>query len=125
MSGGDIAAIIAASAFALLVVVLVPSLIKLSKLVDDTRATVQDINDNLGPLLSELTDTVAVVNDQVTKIDKITSNVKNVTGNIDNMVDVFATALGSPLFKVAGISRGIFKFLNNQKRGRNSRSKND
>jgi len=125
MSGGDIAAIIAASAFALLVLALVPSLIKLSKLVDETRVTVQDLNDNLGPLLSELTDTVAVVNEQVTKIDKITSNVKNVTGNIDNLVDVFATALGSPLFKVAGIGRGIFKFLNNQKQSRNARSKND
>ncbi len=125
MSGGDIAAIIAASAFALLVIVLVPSLVKLSKLVDETRVTVQDLNDNLGPLLSELTETVTVVNEQVTKIDKITSNVKNVTGNIDNLVDVFATALGSPLFKVAGISRGIFKFLNSQKNTRNARSKND
>ena len=122
MSGGDIAAIIAASAFALLVVALVPSLIKLAKLVDDTRTTVQDVNENLGPLLSELTETVAVINEQVTKIDAITSNVKNVTGAIDNMVDVFATALGSPLFKVAGISRGIFKFLNKQKHSRNSKN---
>lgn len=125
MSGGDIAAIIAASAFALLVVALVPSLVKLAKLVDETRVTVQDLNQNLGPLLSELTDTMAVVNDQVTKIDKITSNVKNVTGNIDNLVDVFATALGSPLFKVAGIGRGIFKLLNKQKQSRSQRSKND
>ena len=125
MSGGDIAAIIAASAFALLVIALVPSLIKLSRLVDEARVTVQDLNENLGPLLTELTDTMTVVNEQVSKIDKITSNVKNVTGNIDNLVDVFATALGSPLFKVAGISRGIFKLLNNQKRKRPSRSKDD
>jgi uncharacterized protein YoxC len=125
MSGGDIAAIIAASAFALLVIVMVPSFMKLSKLVDETRVTVRDLNDNLGPLLSELTDTMAVVNDQVIKIDKITSNVKNVTGNIDNLVDIFASALGSPLFKVAGIGRGIFKFLNNQKQSRSKRSKND
>jgi len=122
MSGGDIAAIIAASAFALLVLVTVPSLIKLSKLVDDTRVTVQDLNENLGPLLTELTEAVTVVNEQVTKIDAITSDVKNVTGAIDNMVDVFATAVGSPLFKIAGISRGIFKFLNNQKQSRDSRS---
>jgi len=122
MSGGDIAAIIAASAFALLVLVTVPSLIKLSKLVDDTRVTVQDLNENLGPLLTELTEAVTVVNEQVTKIDAITSDVKNVTDAIDNMVDVFATAVGSPLFKIAGISRGIFKFLNNQKQSRDSRS---
>ena len=122
MSGGDIAAIIAASAFALLVIATVPSLIKLSKLVDDTRVTVQDINENLGPLLTELTEAVTVVNEQVTKIDAITSDVKNVTGAIDNMVDVFATAVGSPLFKIAGIGRGIFKFLNNQKQSRDSRS---
>ena len=119
MSGGEIAAIIAASAFALLVIALVPSLLKLAKLVDEARVTVQDLNQNLGPLLSELTETMTVVNEQVVKIDSITTNVKNVTGTIDNLIDVFSIAAGSPLFKVAGIGRGIFRFLSKQKRSKN------
>ena len=119
MSGGEIAAIIAASALALFVVALVPALIKMARLVDEARFTMQSINQQIDPLLSELTETLAVVNVQVERIDKITRNVSNVTENIDNMVDVFSVAVGSPLFKVAGIGRGIFKFLNKQKRSKN------
>ncbi|MEY4366638.1 MAG: hypothetical protein RLZ28_53 [Actinomycetota bacterium] len=121
MSGGEIAAIIAASAFALFVIALVPTLVKTARLVDEARFTMQSVNEQIDPLLTELTETLAVVNTQVDRIDKITRNVSNVTANIDNMVDVFSVAVGSPLFKVAGIGRGIFRFLNNQKKRRDQR----
>lgn len=116
MSGGEIAAIIAASALALFVIALVPALIKMARLVDEARFTVQSVNQQIDPLLSELTETLATVNVQVERIDKITRSVSNVTENIDNMVDVFSVAVGSPLFKLAGIGRGVFRFLNNQKK---------
>jgi uncharacterized protein YoxC len=55
MNGADLAAIICASAFVLLVVAIVFVLLKLAKFVDVASATIRETGDSLVPLLDELT----------------------------------------------------------------------
>jgi uncharacterized protein YoxC len=107
MSGGDIAAIIAASAFALLVIFIGVPLIKLGRLLDETRDSVHDLNESVAPLLTELTTTVTEANKQLARIDVITENVSDVTTNVKSLVAVFTASVGAPLAKIAGLTQGI------------------
>ena len=105
MSGGDIAAIIAAAGFVLLVLFIAVPLLKLGR----------DLNETVSPLLSELTDTVTATNKQLAKVDVITENVAEVTTNVSALVAVFSSTLGSPLVKLAGLAKGLNTFLGKKK----------
>jgi uncharacterized protein YoxC len=107
VSGGDIAGIIAASAFVLLVLFLAVPLIKLGRVLDEARISIRNIGDDVSPLLTELTETVQVTNKQLAKVDVITENVVEVTGNVSALVALIASTLGSPLVKIAGVANGL------------------
>lgn len=115
MSGGDIAGIIAASGFVLLVLFIGVPLVKLGRVLDETRDSLRNISEEVTPLLSELTDTVQATNKQLAKVDVITENVSEVTGNVSALVSLFASAVGSPLMKIAGIANGVRSILKTKK----------
>ena len=116
MSGGEIAALIAAGALALLVLFLAVPLVKLGKLLDETTATVKEINDNLPPLLAGLGETVDQTNKQLAKIDVITDNVADMSNNIQSLVAVFSASVGSPLMKLAGYLKSFSSLTGNKKK---------
>ena len=107
MSGGDVAAIIASAGFVLLVFFLAVPLLKLGRVLDETRNSIRDLNESVAPLLTELTETVTETNKQLAKVDVITENVAEVTTNISSLVAVFSATLGSPLVKLAGLTKGL------------------
>lgn len=107
MSGGDIAAIIAASAFALFVLFTAIPLIKLGRLIDETTATVREVTEEVTPLLTGLNETVTETNKQLARIDVITENVADVSGNISSLVATFTASVGSPLVKIAGYAKSL------------------
>lgn len=115
MSGGEIAALIAASALALFVIFLAVPLVKLGKLLDETTVTVKEINDSLPPLLSGLSETVDQTNKQLAKIDSITDNVAEMSNNLQSLVAVFSASVGSPIMKLAGYLKGFTSFLGKKK----------
>ncbi|MFM6980786.1 MAG: DUF948 domain-containing protein [Micrococcales bacterium] len=115
MSGGDIAAIIAASGFVLFVLFLAIPLVKLGAVLDETKDVVRTMNEEAAPLLSELTKTVQATNVQLAKVDSITENISSVTTNISSLVAVFSAAIGSPLAKIAGITSGLRSVLKGKK----------
>jgi uncharacterized protein YoxC len=55
MSGGDVAALIAAGGFVLLVLFVAVPLLKLGRVLDETRNSIRDLNETVSPLLSEPT----------------------------------------------------------------------
>ena len=107
MSGGDLAALIAAAAFVVLVIVLAFPLIKLGKTLDDAGAKIREVSDSLVPLLSELTETVKSTNRHLTKIYLITDSIQEVTTTVNSLLMAFTDAVGGPLLRVAEIVRGI------------------
>jgi uncharacterized protein YoxC len=111
MSGGEIAGIILASSFALLVLFLGLVLIKLAKLVDQAAQTITTFNAELEPLLSEARITLTEANRQLKRIDQITEDVESVTENINSLVAVFTASVGAPLTRLLGVTQGFIKFL--------------
>jgi uncharacterized protein YoxC len=107
VSGGDIAAIIAASAFALFVLFTAIPLIKLGRLLDETSASVRELSDTAAPLLTGLTETVTETNKQLARIDVITENAAEISQNVSSLVATFTSAVGSPLVKLAGYAKSL------------------
>ena len=107
VSVGDIAGVIAALAFAYLVVRLGGVLGKAGKVLDETRIGVRGISEQTVPLLSQVTDTVASTNEQIVRLDTITANVSSMSTNVNALTSLFAATLGSPVVKVAAFTYGV------------------
>ena len=107
ISVGQLAALIAAIGFALLMLALCYVVLKLAKTVDETSRLVAGINDKTMPLLGEVTASVTHVNQELVRVDAITANVQSMTGNVSALTSLFAATLGSPVIKVAAFSYGV------------------
>nr|MBA3801253.1 DUF948 domain-containing protein [Geodermatophilaceae bacterium] len=107
MSVGDVAGLIAAIAFALLVGVLTIPLIKLGRVLDETRNLVKGVAEASVPLLGEVTSTVSTTNAQLARVDAITSNVAAATTNVSALTALLAATLGGPVVKVAAFTYGV------------------
>jgi hypothetical protein len=107
MSVGDVAGLIAAIVFALLVGLLAYPIVKVGRLLEDLRHGVQGVSEQTIPLLSEVTTTVSTTNAQLVRVDAITTNVQQITTNASALTSLFAATLGSPLVKVAAFSYGV------------------
>jgi predicted PurR-regulated permease PerM len=118
VSGGQIAALIAAGAFVLLVLVLAIPLIKLGRTIDELTIAVRKAHENSDPLFKETNTTLTHVNTQLERVDGITSNAQAVTGNVSALTSVFTATLGGPLVKVAAFSYGVNKALKARRRAK-------
>ena len=107
VSIGDIAGVIAALAFAFLVVRLGSVIGKAGKVLDETRIGVRGVSEQTIPLLSQVTDTVASTNEQIVRLDTITANVSSMSTNVNALTSLFAATLGSPVVKVAAFTYGV------------------
>ena len=104
---GQLAALIAAIGFALLMLCLCYVVLKLARTVDETSKLVSGIGDKTVPLLGEVTTSVTHVNQELVRVDAITANAQSISGNISALTSLFAATLGSPIIKVAAFSYGV------------------
>ena len=144
MSGGAIAALIAAGAFAMLVIVLCIPIYRLRHTVDAATRAINDLNaqakpilgnvnesvDNVNTALTQVHTTLDGVNHQLMRVDTITGHAANVSANVANLATVVTSAAANPLVKVAAFSYGVRRATNLRRHadeerrcGRRSRSK--
>jgi uncharacterized protein YoxC len=123
MDAGEIAGLIAAGAFLMLVLVLAVPILKLGRTVDAATRAINDLNDRADPLLGNVNEMVENantalgqaqvcldgVNVQLVKVDSMTSHVQNITANVANLVTVVSAAAANPLIKVASFGYGLRK----------------
>jgi uncharacterized protein YoxC len=123
MSGGEIAGLIAAGAFLMLVLVLAVPILKLGRTVDAATRAIDDLNERTGPLLANVNDTVTNVNTalgqtqvtldgvnmQLARMDTIAGHAQSVSANIANLTTVVSAAAANPLIKVASFGYGVRK----------------
>lgn len=107
MSGTEIAALLAAGAFVVLVVFFVLTLVKLNRAIDATTTTVNQIARRVDPILTELETTVAATNAQLAKIDAVTDHVGAVTGSVSTVFSLLSSTVTNPLVKAASVAYGL------------------
>jgi len=111
VSPGEIAALIAAGAFVLLVVLLAIPLLKLGRTLDEATIAIRKAHTNTDPIFREANTSLTHVNTQLERVDGITANVHAVSGNASALSSVFTATLGGPLVKTAAFSYGISRAL--------------
>ncbi|ASO19912.1 putative acyltransferase (DUF342 family) [Actinoalloteichus hoggarensis] len=119
MSAGQIAALVAAGAFVLLVLLLAVPLLKLGRTLDEATIAIRKAHESSEPLFTEANTTLTHVNAQLERVDGITSNARTVSGNVSALSSLFTATLGGPLVKLAALSYGLSKALRGR-RGRRS-----
>lgn len=111
MSAGQIAALIAAGAFVLLVLLAAIPLIKLGRTLDEATIAIRKAHERSDPLFTGANTTLTHVNTQLERVDGITANARSVTGNVSALTSLFTATLGGPLVKTAALSYGIGKAI--------------
>ncbi|GAA3875340.1 DUF948 domain-containing protein [Saccharothrix violaceirubra] len=109
MSPGQIAALVAAGAFLLLVLLLAIPLIKLGRTLDEATIAIRKAHVNSDPIFSGANTTITHVNTQLERVDGITADARAVTGNVSALTSLFTATLGGPLVKAAALSWGLSK----------------
>ncbi|THJ67047.1 DUF948 domain-containing protein [Arthrobacter echini] len=107
MSGGDIAGLIAAGVFAVLVLLLAVPIWKLGRVFDELRKTIRTVTDETTPLIEEVTSTVSTTHQQLKTVDGITTNVSDASANISALSSLVAATIGAPLIKVSAFSYAV------------------
>lgn len=139
MDAGEIAGLIAAGAFLMLVLVLAVPIFKLGRTVDAATHALNDLNDKTGPLLTNLTATVDNVNTalsqvqisldgvnvQLAKVDTMTTHAQNVTASVANVATIVSAAAANPLIKVASFGYGLRKAAAARRRAEDEREVRD
>lgn len=107
MSGGDIAGLVAAFAFVLLVGALAVPLLKFGQVLDEARTSVREVTEHALPVIDEAATLMASSNTQVTKVDTITTSAAEVSQDVAALTALFSATVGRPLLKVAAFSAGV------------------
>lgn len=116
MSAGQVAALIAAGAFVLLVLLAAIPLIKLGRTLDEATVAIRKAHERSDPLFTGANTTLTHVNTQLERVDGITANARSVTGNVSALTSLFTATLGGPLVKTAALSYGIGKAIRSRRK---------
>lgn len=111
MSGGEVAGILVAVFWAILVSFLAVALARLAQVLKATTKLVADVTEQAVPLLADASTTVRSARTQLDRVDAIASDVQEVTANASALSSTVASTFGGPLVKVAAFGYGVRKAL--------------
>jgi uncharacterized protein YoxC len=109
VSAGQVAGVIAAAAFVLLVLLLAVPLIKLGRTLDEATTAIRKAHEGSDPLLTGANTTITRVNSTLERIDGISANARSISGNVSALSSLFTATMGGPLVRAAALSYGVSK----------------
>ncbi|MUN42252.1 DUF948 domain-containing protein [Actinomadura litoris] len=117
LTGGQLAGLIVAVFWAVLVTFVALTLLRLARLLGEASEVVREIGDQAGPLMDEMARTVGRANEQLGRTDVITKQVAGVTQNVSAVTTVMTSVVGGPVVKAAAFSYGVRKALGGSAKG--------
>lgn len=120
MSIGDVAALVAAIAFVVLVLLLAVPLLKLGRTLDEATVAIRKAHEGSAPLLDNAQTTLHQVNMQLERVDGITSGARTVTSNVSVLTSLFTATLGGPLVRAAAFSYGLNRAVKARRAGKDA-----
>ncbi|MDX2293428.1 MULTISPECIES: DUF948 domain-containing protein [Streptomyces] len=111
VTGGEVAGILVAVFWAILVSFLAVVLARLAQTLRATTRLVADVTEQAVPLLADASATVRSAQTQLDRVDAIASDVQEVTANASALSTTVASTFGGPLVKVAAFGYGVRRAL--------------
>lgn len=112
---GEIASIIAAVAFAVLVVFLALPLWKLAKLFDQMRISVRNVATSADQTVAELNATVRDAHAQLGHVDTVTASTARVAQDVSALSTLVTSSLARPLIGMIALRRTIGDYFKRDK----------
>lgn len=114
MSVGELAGLLVAVGWAVLVTLLAVVLVRLSKVLREATVLVSAVTEQAVPLLADASAAVRSAQEQLVRVDDITANVQDAAANANALSSTVAATLGGPLVKMAAFSYGVRKAVGKQ-----------
>ncbi|MFC9652495.1 MULTISPECIES: DUF948 domain-containing protein [unclassified Streptomyces] len=111
MTGGEVAGILVAVFWAILVSFLAVVLVRLAQTLKATTRLVAEVTEQAVPLLADASATVRSAQTQLDRVDAIATDVQEVTSNASALSTTVASTFGGPLVKVAAFGYGVRQAL--------------
>ncbi|KAA9374658.1 DUF948 domain-containing protein [Microbispora cellulosiformans] len=107
LTAGELAGLVVAIFWAILVCFMVVVLVRLARLLTETRRSVAELSDRLGPLLDDMSHTVTEANRRLVAAETISDNMRDVSGNMVRITGVASTLFAGPVLKIAAFRDGF------------------
>jgi len=117
-TGGDVALIILASAWAVLVAGLIYVLMGTQSVLQSTKVLIDTMREETVPLLREVKSSVERTNRELDRVDGMLESAGVVVGRVEKLSGLVEQAAASPLMKVIGLGAGIRKAASRATGGR-------
>ena len=92
-----------------LVVVLCVVMANLFRVLTSTKDLIDGVTSQTVPLLGEVNTTVAMVNQELVRVDGILATAEGVTSSVGGMVNTVSATISSPLVKLSAFAYGLRK----------------
>ncbi|GAA3967793.1 DUF948 domain-containing protein [Thermobifida alba] len=111
LTGGELAALVAAVVWAVVAVFLCVALIRLARLLAEATRAVSEFREHTAPLLDDLAATVERANGSLDRVEEITANLASSSEDVSTVTALTRSAVTGPLVKVASLSYGMRRVL--------------
>jgi uncharacterized protein YoxC len=109
-TGGDIALIVLAAFWGLLVLFLCVVLLNTFRVLESTKTLIDGIRQETVPLLGEVKTSVQGVNKELERVDGMLETAGRIVGRVERVAGLVEQAATGPLTKVIGVAAGVRKF---------------
>jgi hypothetical protein len=107
VSAGEVAGLVVAVFWAVLVALLAVVLVRLARALRTATVLVEQVTERTLPLLDDAAVTLRAANDQLVRVDAITADVQDAAANAQALSSTMAATLGGPLVKLSAFSYGV------------------
>ncbi|GAA4918458.1 DUF948 domain-containing protein [Streptomonospora salina] len=111
LTAGDVAALIAAVVWTVLVAFMCVALVKLTRLLSETTKVVAEFGERTRPMLDDVAATVERTGASLDRVEEITANVATATEDVSTVTALTRSTVSGPLVKAASLSYGVRKVL--------------
>ena len=106
-SAGDVALIVLAAFWGLLVLALCIVLLGTFNVLTATKTLIDGIREETVPLLTEVRNSVVKTNRELDRVDGVLEAANNIVGRVERISKLAEQAVTSPLVKVVGLGAGL------------------
>lgn len=96
MTGGEIAGIIAASAFLVIALAVAVPLVKLGKVMDESAAAVRQVTTEVVPVIAEARQTIRTVNGLAASVERIVASITKISDTLAGAASKVSDLATSP-----------------------------
>lgn len=115
-SGGDIALIVLAAFWGLLVLFLCVVLLNTFRVLESTKLLIDGVREETVPMLGELRGSIERTNRELDRVDGMLESAGKIVGRVERISGLVEQAASSPLIKLIGLGAGLSKFTSRLRR---------